>query len=473
MTLALAHPLADASLQAHYEAARALRAADDPAAGGDEDWGRDRIFVSVAAFRDPECHRTVAELFEKAAHPERIHVGLIWQLDAQADAAYLEPPLPRRGQIRELRFDWREGLGVTWARFLAQALWRGEEYFLQIDSHMKFEEGWDRILVEDLRGLPSQKPIIGVVPPPYLTPGDVVCDLYPGILRPDAFIEDGTIRVSGVWLASPLERAVPMPYFLAGGLFAPARFIAEVPYDPYGCFATEEILHALRAFTHGWDVFAAPRRPFWHQYKRDNRIKRGEGRDPRFEERIGAWTRAALLRYGQLTGQGKLPDDALPPDLDLFGLGSTRTLGAFEAFTGIDFRFRRVTEEGLRARYHEDAIGVAEFVVPGLDDATRTRPAMVDETEMLLRAALSEWEPERLASELTDLVIELDRHSRARRGEPPHAPLQPERERLLADFRRWDAYGLACELAKLSFAVQRLNEAEGAQEEQPARRAGA
>ena len=43
------------------------------------------IFVSIASYRDPLCKRTIADLFAKADHPERITVGVVQQ--NQADSA--------------------------------------------------------------------------------------------------------------------------------------------------------------------------------------------------------------------------------------------------------------------------------------------------------------------------------------------------------------------------------------------------
>lgn len=48
-----------------------------------------RIFVSIAAFRDAECQWTMRDLFTKAAHPERVFVGVVWQIDPVADAGFV------------------------------------------------------------------------------------------------------------------------------------------------------------------------------------------------------------------------------------------------------------------------------------------------------------------------------------------------------------------------------------------------
>lgn len=44
------------------------------------------VFVSVVAYRDPECRWTLRELFLKASNPSRVFVGVVWQVDAEQDA---------------------------------------------------------------------------------------------------------------------------------------------------------------------------------------------------------------------------------------------------------------------------------------------------------------------------------------------------------------------------------------------------
>ena len=40
----------------------------------------DSIFVSIASYRDAECHKTIADLYRKAAFPERVFVGAVDQV---------------------------------------------------------------------------------------------------------------------------------------------------------------------------------------------------------------------------------------------------------------------------------------------------------------------------------------------------------------------------------------------------------
>src|SRR5690606_34304 len=75
-----------------------------------------RIFVQIAAYRDPECQHTIRELFEKAARPQRIIVGLCLQIDRAQDQHCLEVPYAYPDQVRVKEFRPDQSEGANWAR---------------------------------------------------------------------------------------------------------------------------------------------------------------------------------------------------------------------------------------------------------------------------------------------------------------------------------------------------------------------
>ena len=66
--------------------------------------------------------------------------------------------------------DARESQGVCWARYQIQQLWQGEEYTLQIDSHMRFEPGWDDTLLSMWKDCGSEKSVLTCYPPAFTPP---------------------------------------------------------------------------------------------------------------------------------------------------------------------------------------------------------------------------------------------------------------------------------------------------------------
>jgi hypothetical protein len=122
-------------------------------------------------------------------------------------------------------------------------------------------------------------------------------------------------------------------------LFAPRRFVRDVPSDPELYFAGEEITLTVRAFTHGYDLFEPSRVIVWHEYPRAYRRKHwddhlGDG-GPAWYERDGA-SRERIRR---------LFDE---PSFGRFGLGTDRTLEEYEAYAGISFRHRKVQDPMMR-----------------------------------------------------------------------------------------------------------------------------
>jgi hypothetical protein len=443
--------LSDPEVQKDYERALAVRAEADPAETG-KAWGRGRIFVSIASFRDPETQLTLRDMLEKADKPERVHVGLVWQFDPEVDQDFFEVKPPHPGQIRQLDYDWRLSRGVCWARFLAQAMWRGEEFYFQIDSHMRFEQGWDTLLIEDIESCPDDKAVLASCAPPYLSPGDLITEVYPGLITTYGFMGDGHLRFTGVWMGEPMAEHHRMPYIMAGSLAARSTLIEEVPYDPYAHFGTEEISYAIRLFTHGWNVYSPCKRVVWHQFQRNNTIKRREieGKDFLHDRDLRAVV--AYRRFNHMSNYAVSEDPDVLRDLALFGLGKARSIAEYEDYAGLDFRRKRASEHAMRLRSIEGIENITSFKVPPLDDEDAVRQNVMSENERLLRIVLRGWTVEALATEMAQLLIAVKTVQSD--GRPPEKSFDD----LLADFRGWDKDSLVSELAHLAWLINQHNE---------------
>ena len=116
------------------------------------------IFVAIAAYADPSLPRTLGDAVSLAHAPDCLRFGICWQDDpahlVELDAFRRDP------RFRFIDRTTTESRGGPWARNLAQSLWRGEPYTLQIDSHMTFEPGWDRALIATLESMPAEKPLL-------------------------------------------------------------------------------------------------------------------------------------------------------------------------------------------------------------------------------------------------------------------------------------------------------------------------
>ena len=122
-----------------------------------------KIFVQIAAYRDPELPYTVEDLLAKASHPKSIRIGICNQTTL---AGWRNESL-RRPNVAQITVPYREAKGTCWARSRVQTLYEGEEFTLQLDSHHRFEPNWDRALIEMLEKTGSAKPLLTAYVPGY------------------------------------------------------------------------------------------------------------------------------------------------------------------------------------------------------------------------------------------------------------------------------------------------------------------
>lgn len=311
------------------------------------------IFVSVAAYCDPMLDFTVRSLFRQAADPDRIRVAVIDQHD---QGQQWDPSSHGcRGQIRCVHLDAAEARGPCWARALAMNLYQGEDWFLQIDSHTWFVPGWDDILLRAARQCSELNPrsIVSCYPNPFEMVDDQPVP-RPVTDRVLAFVvKDGVEFAPDDPVLSfecvPVDTDAPLPaVHVAGGcLFAPGRLVEELPYDPQLYFHGEEQAFALRAWTRGWDLWQIPAMPVYHLYTQPGAAPRpmhwSADHDARRSVRWTAFEAHARRRLASMLWHGA--------DLGVYGLGSTRSLVEYAAFSGIDYAARQVGPQARRGRF--------------------------------------------------------------------------------------------------------------------------
>ena len=352
------------------------------------------IFVSVASYRDPEAPHTLRSLFESAAVPSRVVVGVCFQCAEDSedgectDLSGLRPEW--RANVRTLRMPWREARGPVWARFLIQReLLADEDYFLQIDSHTRFVPGWDRALVAMLQRCASPKPVLSTYPLPYSGEGSAATlsdEPRQTILctRPatGAFGADGMLRFRARLLAAPPAAPLPSAFWAAGFSFSSAALAREVPYDPHlpFLFFGEEISMVLRMWTRGWDLFAPDAHLLYHKWERGHRKGTFWEVEGGAELKRASQARVRRLVTGErLVGLDKAPprtntpaDDASADDAHtgavdgalagvpaasdpVWGLGTVRSLRLYEALAGVDFRSKTVAQQAERGGLRSEA----------------------------------------------------------------------------------------------------------------------
>ena len=293
------------------------------------------IFISVASYRDPELESTLKDMIAKAEKPGRLHIGIVYQGTDRERPNFSFLPKYSLVSIHP-----REARGVGFARSKAMSMYQDETYFLQVDSHMRFVENWDRLAINQLKAaqsLTKNRVILSSFPAPYSLEGKdtVIHSKQVGDWAVHPTKQKVILRKSNEWGAervdfSDSKRLVPEESntVLAGFIFTYGEIVKEVPYDPDISFFGEEVCFAARAWTGGWDIYSPSIVLAYHFYHRggfkkvwnDNNI------------RPISWTDLQKISYEKqkriLCGIEK----------GQFGLGANRTIEAYESMVGFSFK---------------------------------------------------------------------------------------------------------------------------------------
>lgn len=293
----------------------------------------DAIFISVASYRDDECKDTISSIFENADEPDKIYLGICEQNKEPGEKC--EYPKKYEKNIRVKSMNYLDAKGPTYARYWCSTLWRGEEYFFQIDSHTQFAKNWDTNIKKMYKQCleESPKPILSHYPAtkeqmkvsgtPEMCNGKLNNDKIPSFL-------------AGWTGDSDKPKRSPKPMAAGGFKFLRGDFLYEVPYDPNmpHVFLGEEILLSARLWTNGWDYYTPNIKVCSHHYGRKEKVKYWDDIKDGYKCRAKAEKRI-LFMLGIL-GKDKVDADFLR-DHHKYGFGKVRTLDEFWLASGIDF----------------------------------------------------------------------------------------------------------------------------------------
>jgi len=304
---------------------------------------KDTIFIQIAAYRDPQLLPTLKDIIKNAKHPENLKFGIAWQhcshdMWDNVDEYLYDP------RFKIIDIDYRDSQGVCWARNLVQNLYQGEAYTLQLDSHHRFIENWDVELIDMFKSLRNKghiKPLITTYVPsfdPENDPQNRVSE--PWKMTFDRFIPEGAVFFLPAAFDKKIDNInepIPGRFYSAHFAFTLGQFAKEVPHDPHYYFHGEEINVAVRAFTHGYDIFYPHKIICWHEYTRKGRIKQWDD--------DGSWVHKNELCHLRNRQLFNIDDEQQNIDFGRYGFGKARTLKDYEKYAGICFNKRAITQD--------------------------------------------------------------------------------------------------------------------------------
>lgn len=244
-----------------------------------------KIFVSIASYRDPELPNTVESLLSNAKYPDNLRI-VVFEQNGEDDIT-ISGKYPIELVI-VLRTHYTNAKGPVWARYIIQKLYNNEEYYLQIDSHSQFIKNWDSTLIWMLKLLPEPA-VLTQYPPEYNNNG--IYDktkMRSGIYVQGFSPVDGFFRIQSNYTKDIRNIPYISRAWSACFSFSKGTMVKDAPYDPNleFLFFGEEMDITLRLFTRGY-YFYSPhiniiftlfdrkyRRTFWQDIPKYNRVQK-------------------------------------------------------------------------------------------------------------------------------------------------------------------------------------------------------
>jgi [Skp1-protein]-hydroxyproline N-acetylglucosaminyltransferase len=327
------------------------------------------IYVGIASYRDFQCRQTVESIFLRAAHPERIRIGVVDQIVNGEDPRCDKPQRPCTedpeqalckyvSQVDVYEMEARLSIGPVFARHIGYRLYRGEYYATQSDAHVSYTRHWDIDIISQIESTGNEMAVLST----YLTDvgdsidenGDSLRDTRPIMCNT---VYEGGAQGTHLRHASQPERVPSIhgmpqlqPWWAAGYSFSRGHFIVNVPYDwlqPM-IFQGEEMSIGIRGFTVGYDYYAPERSVCFHHYQNGRGKNVAERAKVHHfwenEDKYAGTGKAAMKRLLGIVHM----NPEVPPNTwnhaeeDMYGIGGVRTCEKFYNTFGINVKEKKI-----------------------------------------------------------------------------------------------------------------------------------
>ncbi|KAF0690750.1 Aste57867_17869 [Aphanomyces stellatus] len=315
------------------------------------------LFLGFPSYRDSvRCGYTLWTAYARAAHPDRVHAGVIDQIVDGEDTGCLEEycklahatwpteTCKHRELIQLTVLDARKSTGPVPIRARMQQFIQDEEFCLTVDAHMQFLPNWDIELVKDWARADNEMAVLSTYPPGYDKIG-------PNLTVPAA--DNAHLCVFGghedhtemPWFSRQVIHRAEVPQMAPfwGGCLSFNKCHAEkrAPVDPRlpWVFIGEEYVRAMQLWTQGYDIYSPSRHGmviFHNETKGDGAMKgnfwANAGNFPnQYTESSQSYTRLKMV-LGFPMDKASVADVT---DLNVYYPRKVRSLDAFLNFTGL------------------------------------------------------------------------------------------------------------------------------------------
>ncbi len=290
------------------------------------------IFVSIPNYRDSEINPTISSLLTNADNSNRVRIGVLSQINKQTDNNCIALT---DSKVDQIIIPYNEAKGCSWARSVIQKeLMGNEDYYFQIDSHSRFVKGWDTKLIELLDSI-GPNAALSTYPAGYDLPDRLQEQRYIW-LRCIKTFKEGMPSLSS--LAKSFNDAPVKPElnaFIAGGFYFTSMDVAKkVLCDPYIYFLGEEMMFAVRLYTHGVNVYTPNVPVMWHKYHV------GGNKNLHWKDNKSYYLidNISKERIYHILGIKKSNNNEALLNIDTYGLGCVRTIKQYQVYAGYYFK---------------------------------------------------------------------------------------------------------------------------------------
>lgn len=229
------------------------------------------IFVSIASYCDSQLFDTLQSLYNEAIDTSRVIVGVNIQDTEEQFEKLKTYNFPN---LRVIYTPKEQAQGVVFARNrIKKELVQREDYFLQVDSHTRFRQGWDSILINQYNSIEQDRVILTTYPNHFDVPDyekEYLNKPNNTPLRIKRFLQL-TSQTDNRCVAENLPtledyQVADSRWVSAGFLFTRRFWIEEINIPDNIRFNGEEDFQTFLSFLKGWNIKVPSLATVWHNY---------------------------------------------------------------------------------------------------------------------------------------------------------------------------------------------------------------
>jgi hypothetical protein len=320
------------------------------------------VFVAIPCYKDEELVPTIDSIYLNAKNPERVFVG-VGLAYSKEEPKFWKDLTKKYKNVKIVEKEaLPENIGLGNQRADANTLFDNQDYYLQIDAHMRFDMHWDDLLIhhyQNLIALGEPKPLITGYPRayapatysfvegayPYYNPmskehyfrqrrghNDVPC--FRVGLEPAQFFKEIGFPRHGDRIFTKFEAIALANTVSPAQIFTAGAFVKEVPANRDIKFLEEEQYYSILAFMKGYNFYVPRVTGVMHFYTEALSQVLIENR------------KHPVLDFPDTFRASSYPDSkkgALKIFTALQKLkGTSRSFSDYEKFAGVDYENRRL-----------------------------------------------------------------------------------------------------------------------------------